>query len=100
MCTPHLRDRIRRVKLAIKSAATPIARSREEIRKGKGRASRAARVEEICARNTMDNTPHTRMSRRSLLHMIGTVAGSAAMYHAMTEMGYAQESGYSGPPKL
>jgi monoamine oxidase len=48
----------------------------------------------------MDNTPHTRMSRRSLLHMIGTVAGSAAMYHAMTEMGYAQESGYSGPPKL
>jgi monoamine oxidase len=42
----------------------------------------------------------SRMSRRSLLQMIGTVAGSAAMYHAMTEMGYAQESGYAGPPKL
>ncbi len=40
------------------------------------------------------------MSRRSLLHMIGTVAGSTAMYNAMTEMGYAQESGYAGPPKL
>ena len=40
----------------------------------------------------MDNTPYTRMSRRSLLHMIGTVAGSAAMYHAMTELGYAEES--------
>ena len=22
------------------------------------------------------------------------------MYHAMTELGYAQESGYAGPPKL
>ena len=32
--------------------------------------------------------------------MIGTVAGSTAMYGAMTEMGFAQESGYSGPPKL
>ena len=40
------------------------------------------------------------MSRRSLLHMIGTVAGSTAMYNAMTEMGFAQESGYAGPPKL
>src|SRR5258708_7261741 len=40
------------------------------------------------------------MSRRSLLHMIGTVAGSTAMYNAMTEMGYAQESGYAGPTKL
>src|SRR6185369_4906483 len=40
------------------------------------------------------------MSRRSLLHMIGTVAGSTAMYNAMTELGFAQESGYAGPPKL
>jgi monoamine oxidase len=40
------------------------------------------------------------MSRRSLLNMIGTVAGSAVMYHAMTEMGYAGESGYTGPIKL
>ena len=40
------------------------------------------------------------VSRRSLLKMIGTLAGSTAMYNAMTEMGFAQESGYAGPPKL
>ena len=40
------------------------------------------------------------VSRRSLLTMIGTVAGATAMYNAMTEMGFAQESGYAGPPKL
>jgi monoamine oxidase len=39
-------------------------------------------------------------SRRDLLTMIGTVAGSAVMYHAMTEMGYAGESGYVGPIRL
>ena len=40
------------------------------------------------------------MSRRSLLNMIGVVAGSAAMYHAMTELGYAGESTFTGPIKL
>ncbi len=40
------------------------------------------------------------MSRRSLLNMIGVVAGSAAMYHAMTELGYAGESTFKGPIKL
>ncbi len=40
------------------------------------------------------------VSRRSLLRMIGTVAGSSAMYGAMTELGFAKESGYDGPPKL
>jgi monoamine oxidase len=39
-------------------------------------------------------------SRRSLLSMIGVVAGSAAMYHAMTEMGYAEGSTFTGPIKL
>ena len=39
-------------------------------------------------------------SRRSLLSMIGVVAGSAAMYHAMTELGYANESTFKGPIKL
>ena len=39
-------------------------------------------------------------SRRSLLSMIGVVAGSAAMYHAMTELGYAEGSAFSGSPKL
>ena len=42
----------------------------------------------------------TAPSRRSLLSMIGVVAGSAAMYHAMTEMGYAQGSDFHGSPKL
>jgi monoamine oxidase len=32
--------------------------------------------------------------------MIGAVAGSAAMYHAMTELGYAEGSTFSGPIKL
>jgi monoamine oxidase len=32
--------------------------------------------------------------------MIGTVAGSAAMYHAMTELGYAEGSSFAGPIKL
>ena len=32
--------------------------------------------------------------------MIGVVAGSAAMYHAMTELGYAEGSTFTGPIKL
>ena len=40
------------------------------------------------------------LSRRRLLSMIGTVAGATAMYNAMTELGFAQESGYAGQPKL
>jgi monoamine oxidase len=39
-------------------------------------------------------------SRRDLLSLIGTVAGSAAMVHAMTALGFASESGYKGPIKL
>lgn len=42
----------------------------------------------------------SKVSRRSLLNMIGALAGSTAMYNAMTELGIAQESGYAGPPKL
>jgi len=41
----------------------------------------------------------TAPSRRSLLSMIGVMAGSAAMYHAMTELGYAGESTFTGPIK-
>ncbi|TKT82604.1 NAD(P)/FAD-dependent oxidoreductase [Aquamicrobium sp. LC103] len=40
------------------------------------------------------------MSRRDLLSMIGTVAGSAAMYQAMTTLGFAQESPFTGSLKL
>src|SRR3954451_4750400 len=40
------------------------------------------------------------ISRRDLLSLIGAVAGSAAVYHAMTALGFASESGYKGPIKL
>lgn len=39
-------------------------------------------------------------TRRQLLAMIGQVAGAAAMYQAMTSLGFAAESGYSGQPEL
>jgi len=42
----------------------------------------------------------TTMSRRDLLNLIGTAAGSAAMYQAMTSLGHAAESPYQGPLKL
>ena len=48
----------------------------------------------------MSETDNPAVSRRSLLKMVGTLAGSTAMYNAMTEMGFAQESGYAGPPTL
>lgn len=39
-------------------------------------------------------------TRRQLLAMIGKVAGAAAMYQAMTSLGFAGESGYTGEPGL
>ena len=42
----------------------------------------------------------TAVSRRDLLSLIGTLAGSAAMYHAMTSLGFASDSAYQGPIKL
>src|SRR5580700_1632685 len=39
-------------------------------------------------------------SRRDLLSLIGAVSGSAAMYHAMTSLGFASDSGYKGPIRL
>src|SRR4051812_42798984 len=44
--------------------------------------------------------PSTHVSRRDLLGLIGTVAGSAAMYEAMTALGFAAESAYNGPVDL
>src|SRR3974390_1626827 len=38
--------------------------------------------------------------RRDLLALIGSVGGSAAMYQAMTALGFAAESTYQGPLKL
>jgi monoamine oxidase len=45
-------------------------------------------------------TEHVTVSRRDLLSVIGAVSGSAAMYHAMTSLGFASDSGYNGPIKL
>src|SRR5258708_7268809 len=47
----------------------------------------------------MHNEP-VAVSRRDLLTLIGTVSGSAAMYHAMTSLGFASDSGYKGPVTL
>src|SRR6201995_5190036 len=44
--------------------------------------------------------PRIPMSRRELLHMIGVVAGSAAMYHAMTSLALADTSTFKGPIQL
>jgi monoamine oxidase len=51
-------------------------------------------------RNTMPSAPKTILSRRDLLAFVGTLAGSAAMYHAMTALGFASESPYKGRIKL
>ena len=40
------------------------------------------------------------LRRRDLLSLIGAMAGSAAMYHAMTGLGFASESRYRGPIRL
>src|ERR1700753_499731 len=48
----------------------------------------------------MDQKDISGTSRRSLLSMIGTVAGSAAVYHAMTGLGYAGDSPFKGPIRL
>jgi len=48
----------------------------------------------------MQNESETTLSRRDLLALVGTVAGSAAMYQAMTSLGFASESTYKGPIKL
>lgn len=40
------------------------------------------------------------MTRRQLLAMIGTYAGSAAMYQAMSSLGFAADSSFRLPPQL
>ena len=46
----------------------------------------------------MTNRPS--LTRRQLLKTIGLSAGATAMYHAMTSLGHAAESSFSGPPVL
>jgi monoamine oxidase len=48
----------------------------------------------------MPNESETFVSRRDLLSLVGSVAGSAGMYQAMTSLGFASESNYKGPIKL
>src|SRR5580765_1305773 len=48
----------------------------------------------------MSDTEPSQVSRRDLLTLIGTVAGSAVMYQAMAHLGFAAESQYKGPIKL
>ena len=40
------------------------------------------------------------LTRRQLLALIGRTAGASAMYGAMTSLGFAAESSYTGPVKL
>jgi monoamine oxidase len=40
------------------------------------------------------------MSRRELFRMIGLTAGSAAMFQAMSSLGFQAESPYRGPVEL
>src|SRR5271154_1929144 len=50
---------------------------------------------------TMENEDGSySLSRRRLLQMIGSSAGGAAMYHAMSSLGFAAESPYKGPIDL
>src|SRR5262249_30417834 len=48
----------------------------------------------------MSEREDTSMRRRDLLALIGTAAGGAGMYRAMTSLGLAAESTYSGPIRL
>src|ERR1700750_981893 len=49
----------------------------------------------------MDNNDNNKtVRRRDLLSLVGAMAGSAAMYHAMTSLGFASETRYRGPVKL
>ena len=48
----------------------------------------------------MRDEGNTGLRRRDLLSLIGTIAGSSAMYQAMTSLGFASESTYKGPVRL
>jgi monoamine oxidase len=48
----------------------------------------------------MPDTEPPPVSRRDLLALIGTMAGSAVMYQAMASLGFAADSPYKGPIKL
>src|SRR5438128_6415052 len=70
--------------------ASPYLLKRKSARRSASRGTRQA----------MPNESETIPSRRDLLSLVGSVAGSAAMYQAMTSLGFASESNYKGPIKL
>jgi monoamine oxidase len=51
-------------------------------------------------RTKSDDGTSTTLSRRDVLRMIGLSAGGAAMYQAMSSLGFARESKYAGPIDL
>jgi monoamine oxidase len=64
-----------------------------------GRANRGGNFD--CAGlNMTKKTGDASLSRRELLGMIGKTAGAAAMYQAMSSLGFAAESTYKGPIDL
>src|SRR5437867_5996700 len=70
--------------------ASPYLLKRKSARRSASRGTRQG----------MPNERETIPSRRDLLSLVGSVAGSAAMYQAMTSLGFASESNYKGPIKL
>jgi monoamine oxidase len=70
--------------------ASPYLLKRKSARRSASRGTRLA----------MPNESETIPSRRDLLSLVGSVAGSAAMYQAMTSLGFASESNYKGPIEL
>jgi monoamine oxidase len=80
------------------SEAIPLAHAKTSPYLLKRKSARSSASRGI--RPAMPNESETIPSRRDLLSLVGSVAGSAAMYHAMTSMGFASESNYEGPIKL
>jgi monoamine oxidase len=58
---------------------------------------RGVKMETLCA---MIDKTGSGLSRRNLIALIGSTAGAAAAYGAMTRLGFAAESPYRGPIKL
>jgi monoamine oxidase len=80
------------------SEAIPLAHAKTSPYLLKRKSARSSASRGI--RPAMPNESETIPSRRDLLSLVGSVAGSAAMYHAMTSMGFASESNYKGPVRL
>src|SRR5215471_16382690 len=65
-----------------------------------GRGENDSRRAQNPGGQVMSEPEATNMRRRELLALIGTAAGGAVMYRAMSSIGLAAESTYTGPIKL